>query len=748
MISQLDSLAKVGTELYNEVEELLNVIPLLRWMTYKDRPYAKDLEKDSQGRIKVKIDKPHILEDMDYFRQAAISFQKTGKYTKYYPSRIPTSPYKKFWDEEVRRCKEGMVRESDGEWVTGYHYFYLNYSPIYKTTIIGEVTEDGTVQADREAEFPDSWDGDYLFFHYVDQAEKAGKYGSALKARGKGYSFKVASMLNRNYFLFKGSKSYAMAADTEYLDTDGILDSKAWDIFSHVIKYVGFAKKLTLINQNLHKKSGYKKLGDSAEYGFKSEIIGVTLKNDPDKARGKRGKLIAWEEAGSFPNLTKSWRIAQRSLEEGLRVFGFMVAFGTGGEQGDNFAGLYDLFYKPEAYKIFWIYNCYDKNSENAKCGFFVPDYLNVADCYDKDGNSDVIKALVQLVEARLIVFHSSTNPTDYAQFKAEGPFTPQEAVMRTEGTVFSVADIKEYLISIKPNLEHFVGSHYVGDLNWTNDSFVMFRPRFDVQPIREFPYNGKNKEGAIEIFELPRTEPGSLQPPWGRYIGGCDPVDDDQGTSLYSVEIFDLFTDTTVAVWTGRLNKADANFEVALKLAIFYNAEINYENKLKGMFNYFDRHNALRYLADTPAILKDMEYIKQEHAFGNKSKGTPPSPTINAWGRRLQADWMMTRNETDPTNKLNLHRIRDIAYLEECIQWTADGNFDRVSRSIMTHILRASKLKYIEGRKTNITSKRDYEDDPFFMDNSFGGLKTPRPLEGIGIDTKITAEGLDLLDL
>lgn len=715
MITQIENIAKPGTEIYTELIELFDSIPLLRNLVSTKRPYAKDLDKGSNGKIIVDITKPHILEDVDYFRQAAITFKKTGSYTNYYPSKAPTSPYKQFWDEEIRRCKEGYIRESDGEWVTGYYYFYLNYSPILKTEIIGDWSSDGTVQADRVAGFPDFWDGDYWFYHYVDQAEKAGKYGTVLKARGKGYSFKAASMLARNYFLYKDSKSFALAADTEYLTTDGILN-KAWDIFSFVIANAGYAKKMTLIDKAMHKKSGYKKTGSSGEYGFKSEIVGVTLKNDPDKARGKRGKLVVWEEAGSFPHILKSWRLAQKSMEDGFRVFGFMLAFGTGGEEGVDFIGLESLFYSSKAYRVYSVTNVWDKNAEGGQCAFFVPDYLNRADCYDDNGNSDVVKACYQVLKRRLEVKYNSSDATDYAQVKAEEPFTPQESVMRTEGTVFPVNDLKERLAEIIPNKEHFLGQHYVGDLNW-NGSNVSFRPRFDIYPIRDYPYKGKNREGAIEIFELAKTLPGDTKPVSGRYIGGVDPVDDDNGTSLFSILIMDLYTDTIVAEYTGRMNKADSNFEIALKLAMYYNAKLNYENKLKGMFSYFDRMNALSYLADTPEILKDMEYIKQTHALGNKSKGSPPTPAINSWGRRLQADWMMSKNVVDTNELLNIQRIRSLGYIKEAIQWNIDGNFDRISAGIMLFILRASLLKFIEGNK-NEKQRNNYENDTFLNNN------------------------------
>ena len=579
-----------------------------------------------------------------------------------------------------------------------------------KTVVTGERTEEGSVRADRIEGFPDMWDGDYLYFHYVEQAEAEGKYGSVLKARGKGYSFKAASMLIRNYQMYKQSKSFAFAGDTEYLDTDGVLN-KAWAYMDFGNKHVGFAKKLRLKDTMMEKSAGYNKPGDPVDYGFLSSVVGVTMKNNPGKSRGKRGKLIIWEEAGIFPNILKSWRIAQKSMEDSLRVFGFMVAFGTGGEKGANFEGLESLFYKPGAYRVKALENVYDKNIRNQVCGYFVPDYLNRADCYDKDGNSMIIKALEEIISGRLRIKYAGVDTDDLAQSIAEEAITPQEAVMRTEGTVFPVEELKNHLATIAPAMESFTATHYVGDLYFTERDEVAFKPAMGKLPLREYPIRKANTEGAVEIFEMPKKSEGVTIP--GRYIGGADTVDDEYGTSLFSILIMDLFTDTIVAEWTGRYRTANENFRVAHMLAVFYSAEINYENKLKGMFAYFDRHNALRYLCDTPLILQDMDYVATKERYGNKKKGTPPTQTINMWGRRLQADWMLYTNEFH--GALNYQLIRSVGYIREAISWTLLGNFDRVSAGTMLFILREDRRKLIDRRKNNPIEIEDYNDDDFF---------------------------------
>lgn len=728
MISKIEDIFELGTEGYSDLLDFTTNIPLVSWMINPNRTKVSDLPKDKEGKAIIDITRPHILENMSYFTVAADTFKKEGKYCPYYPSKSPNSPYKKFWNEEMRRCLEGYVRP-DGEWITGYYYYYLNYSPIMKV-----IKLDGKGKRGKKVSgFPDIWDGDYLFFHYVEQAEERGLQGAVIKARRKGYSFKLASMMQRNYFLIKQSISYAIASNSEYLDTDGILN-KAEDNFAFVNEHCGFSKKLALKATLMHKMSGYKKSGDSTDYGFKSERIGITTKNDPSKVRGKSGKILAYEESGSNPNLLQSWSISLDSVKQGGVVYGFMVAFGTGGDKASNFQGLEELFYSSNSYEIYDIRNVFDKNSDRGSCALFIPDYLNREGCYDKDGNSDVVKAIGEVIDMRIKIRKSSTDPQYLTRRKAEVPLTPKEAIMKIQGSVFPVSELNDYIADISISKEAFLGKHYIVELTWTGSDSVTYRPLFEKLPIRDYPYRGSDITGAIEIFELPVNMPGQSKPPWSRYLVAADPVDDDTtktyGISLMSVFVFDLWKDVFVAEWTGRHPNADSNFDVAMKLCVFYNAQLNYENKQKGLFDYFNRKHKLKYLMYTPTILKDMDYIKDKNLIGNRSYGTPPSKEVNAWARKQQADWMLTENKNRPditqdeegkqveTYPLGYKTIRSFGYLKECISWSLEGNFDRVSAAGMVFIARADRYAITQNTRYEVQEEDDYASDPFIQNN------------------------------
>lgn len=127
--------------------------------------------------------------------------------------------------------------------------------------------------------------------------------------------------------------------------------------------------------------------------------------------------------------------------------------------------------------------------------------------------------------------------------------------------------------------------------------------------------------------------------------------------------------------------------------------------------------------------------YLIGDFILTHNSKGTNSGKMINAWGRRLQRDWLLTPainknfdKEGDVVDHtLNLHRIRSLAYLEELIKWNIDGNFDRVSAMGMCMILKADRTKFLEAYKNeDYTNGSELAQDSYFKvnyDDKFDGF-------------------------
>ncbi len=751
MENELEIIYKMNSYQTQLTEELKNSLPREVWLNLLDtlssvefvkrliapeniRGYAKDKPRETKfyndGRINVDLSNPHILEDMDFFRERAIFFEKNGKYTNITPNPNPKSLYAEFWKEEQRRWKHGLVRPSDGEWIPGQLYFYWNYSPIWLVEIVKTESKTAKQKGERLRKFPKPWLGDYLFYHYMQQARDGGLHGKLLKTRGVGFSFKMGAISPCNMYVYPGSgnPNFHLASEKTFLAGDKGIWGKVVDTLDWIAETTPLPRMRTVdrAGSTLEIQLGFKD-----EYGIRkgllSSVHGISLKDNPDKARGIRGPLIHYEEDGLFPNLEKAWNVNLKAVEDGNVGFGFMLAGGTGGVEGGSFEGSEKLFYTPKAYEIYGIPNVFDKNATGDNvCGFFWGGYMNRNGCYDEDlGEPDVIKALIEIELGRYKIKYNSQDPNAITQKKAEEPITPQEAIMRTEGTVFPVSDLKEHLESIMVKKDSFLAEHYVGNLIRGENGKLKWKPTTDKFPLRSYDKDNANREGCLEIFEMPK-ENANGEIAFGRYIFGIDPIDADAGTSLFSIIGMDTFTDRIVCEYTGRPKLAEEAYEIALRTIEFYNGIANYEKNLKGLFSYFDKKNQLHRLCDTPQILKDMQLAKGT-GYGNLSKGTLANAEVNKWGRKLHADWMNTPVLGNEEGMMYLHTMRGLAHIEEAMKWNSDGNFDRISAAGMLFILREDKYKISKAAIENDGKQIESLSNDVFFNKNYNQKKAIR---------------------
>ena len=731
-------LSGLPQEVQDQLLDVINNVEFVKRLISPTRQYAKDRPRDSQGRIIVDLVNPHILEDMDYFRPTALHYKKYGCFTSLRPNANPNSEYGKWIRRERDRCWNGYVRESDGEWVTGPLYFYMNYCPIIQSKI-----RKGTKQADRIVDFPEMWEGIYWRFHYMDQARNGGLYndflganhGAELASRGKSKSYSMASILTHNFILGENSiackeiVSVATAYQKEYLTKDGVLN-KFVSMANFCAEHTQFPRKrLKSSLQDMVWKMGYKDLELDTENGTQNLVLGVSSKDDESKLRGKRAAFIGIEEFGTFPRLIDLYNVMLPSVQEGDYVFGILYLQGTAGDNESDFSGAQEIMYHPEGYNMYALPNVFDKNNQGKKYFvFFFPGYINRKGCYNEDGVSDVIQALIEILMNRYRVKYNSSDPNTLIKTIAEVPITPAEAIIKTGVNMFPVTDLTERLGQLDANPREY-DDVYVGDLIINNNKEVEFKLTSN-QPIRDFPHKDNKIEGAIEIYKLPEKDK-SRKVFDNRYILGCDPYDDDESNtmSLGSVYVLDLWTDKIVAEYTGRPLFAEDFYEICRKLCLFYNGRMNYENNKKGLFGYFQKMNCLYLLTDVLDFLKDRDMIKGS-SYGNKAKGTNATAAINAYAKNLLRSWLLK-----PTNIIqtidgedqeitvsNLYTLRSRALIKELILYNSEGNFDRISAMGMLMLLREDKMILYNGEvsknKEDNASASYLGNDPFFKNN------------------------------
>lgn len=713
-------------EVQEQLLEILGSVEFVKRLISPNRPYYKDLPRDEKGRAIVDVTNPPIMTDANYFRKAAIHYMEHGCYTFLKPNSNPNSEYRKFWDEERRRCWEGYVRESDGAWVSGYHYWLLNYQPM-----LVNVVEKGKKKAIRKESFPFFFEGIDWRFHYLYQAREKGHHGIELAKRGCGKSYSLSAIMGHNLILGESEESkrrvitVLTAYQKEYLkdDKDGTL-SKFKPAINFSFANTPFPHLMLKNSPNeMSWQMGYKD-----EYGIEkgslNQVMAVSAKDDSGKLRGKRGWIL-YEEMGNFKDLLSLYDVTRKSVEDGDYTFACQYLVGTASEKESDFTSAKTLLYNPEGYNIYALDNVYDKPKQGKSTfGYFFPAYINRAGCYNEDGVSDVVKALIEILLARYKAKYSA-DPQSVLRVIAEDPITPAEAIIKVKAAYFPITSLTERLSQIDQDV-HAFDDVYVGKLVQGKEE-VEFILTDDV-PIRKYGVEN-DTPGAVEIFEMPQKD-RSGKVPNTRYIIGHDPVDNDQAesSSLSSTFVLDLWTDKVVAEYTGRQAFADDNFEIVRLLCLFYNATCLYESNKKGIFAYFKKMNCTHLLADTPEYLRDKQLIKYSN-FGSNQKGVNATAAINMYANNLIRDWLMkpvtftVQNgiESSEVTTYNLFNLRNRALIEELIAFNPEINVDRIRALGMVMLYREEKMILYQGNpsKDQGSIPKDYlGNDKFFTLN------------------------------
>lgn len=734
-------------EVQDQLFDIINNVEFVKRLISPTREHAKDRPRDDRGRIIVDLANPHILENMDYFRPSALHYEKYGTFTNLRPNANPNSEYGKWIREERRRIWDGYVRESDGEWVTGYMYWFLNYSPMMLSKIREYKDKNGkkrkSKRADRIEALPECWEGIYWRFHCLDQASNGGLYNNfdggqhmaELASRGKGKSYSLASILNHIFVIGENEEAHekvkgiVTAYQKEYLTKDGVLN-KFVDMANFCATNTQFPRKrLKNSLQEMTWIMGYKDVDLDIERGTQNTVLGVSSKDDESKLRGKRAAKILIEEFGTFPRLVDLYNVLLPSVQEGDIVFGQIYMLGTAGDNESDFAGAQEIMYNPKGYNMYALPNVYDKyNQGKPYFVFFFPGYVNRKGCYNENGVSDVIKALIEILMNRYRVKYNSTDPNTIIKTIAEVPITPAEAIVKTGINMFPVADLTERLGQLDANPTEY-DDVYVGDLVFNKEGQVEYKPT-SAMPIRDFPHKDNKIEGAIELYQMPEIDKNTGKPYNDRYILGADPYDDDESNtmSLGSIFVLDLWTDRIVAEYTGRPSFADDYYEICRKLCLFYNGRLNYEYNKKGLFSHFSTRNSLYLLTDVLDFLKEKQMMKD--GYGNKSKGTNASPAINAYARSRLRSWLLAPvpimqtidGEEKEVMVPRLFTVRNRALLKELINYNSEGNFDRISAMGMLMLLREDRMIRYQGdvsKEKQEKANSSYDgNDPFFKRN------------------------------
>lgn len=696
-----------------------------------------------------------ILVNTEYFRETAKHFEKHGLYTL---APEGSRDYNEFWDEEERRCLEGY-KVGDLK-ITGRHYAYLNFGVIEKVPE-SALKDSNKISAsvDKVLAPPGFWEIDLAWWDAKEEAMNRpygeGNHLVCAKTRGCGWSYKEAFDGVYNYNFIPKSKSFYLAAIEDYLTKDGILN-KVEVMLNHLNQKTDWYKNRHKHDTLMHRRASYEAIvdGKKVQRGYFSEIFGVIV-DKADKARGKRGKKISFEEFGSFKNGKRAWAICRDSVEQGGFLAGQMSAFGTGGEEGDNIEALEDMVSNPLAYNCLAFENHWEDNEkdmgsydtvggslavpyvppkedmnklssdsyEGDLCGFVVPAYLANDKAMDSNGVTD-IESSIELEMKNRVQIASSDDAKDLDKKVAERPFNLTELLQRVAFNPLPRIEALEQLKVLKRKKELLSIIRH-GTLTKTADGFK-FDPTASVRPLDYYPHKNDDKlEGCVTVYEMPDSidgiVPGNIGDVYGAVLDPYYKDDAKSKTSLGALYVFKHGAQDSrerlVATYIARPNKLDDFYKNMFNVVQWYNATLQSEiaGGGKGVFDYAKTKGLLKYLRYevTVDLPKDQAPSKTRTYFMNMANERKKQ------GLLYLSDWLLSvvGVREDGSNIHMIETIYDKGLLEEISKWGEDKNLDRVS-SLLIYMYERKQIieDFVDNHKKN---KSTFFSRKLFVDKS-----------------------------
>lgn len=654
----------------------------------------------------------------------------------YYTKAIKgTYKYKQYWSNERDKVLNGII--IDDIYVPPFYYWYINFCPIYNDLV-------------KKKMLGDVWDSDLWFFHYIMLCMLTGKHAVVVKARQRGYSFKIMALEYWCYSWKEASVCTIGAYKEEYtLKSWRFLDfyRKHLNTYTHWKRGPILPKSLEWMERTY--------LTDGTYAGLDSKISATTFKVSPENGVGGSQTIFFYEEAGIAPTLLSTIGFVRPALEKGNRTTGLIIASGSVGDL-DDCVDLKEIFYNPEAHNFLQVDNIWDHKSGYKKCGLFISEAYNLTGFIDKDGNSLVDEAIKFVKDNNEKV--KNLKRRELAQLDiSQKPLSPEQAFDQRKSSEWPIEEMqrqqerilhkdKEGLWKTKP-LKCTLYEDDEGKIKFKTNNLPE-EHRYPIIP------DWEDKRGVVTIYEMPDENPKRLT-----YFAGVDTVEVDvtyTSESVMSVDIYKRmvkvkYKDTDgkikikiaggkiVATYRGRHDPIEKGNEQAWYLIKLYNALAYVERSKPNFINYMKRNGrAETYLAKESEVQvsKDMNFVT-DTSNSRSNYGFIISAMNQMWRvlKNSAKEYFGTEfdriEENGEVKKIfnGIDKTDDYWLLEEYIQYNDKGNFDR----IISHCAALTIGKVYENEfgipTINEVKEEEKPRPPRQPVNLLGGgFRTPRP--------------------
>lgn len=596
--------------------------------------------------------------------------------------------YKPFWQNEVRKIREGVT-------VNGFHfspflYWHLNLWSIYVDSLFN-----GRIL--RKLDHPQFWNSilpiDETFLRAEDHID--GKKGVAIVgSRRLSKSVIITSKVAHQAIAYQNTESLVSGGNqpdiknlTDYLDL-GIRNLPEYFRFSRIED--DWKKCVTL---------GFKEKSTNIRHEWsKIHVRNFDDGNNTEAAAGLTLSGFLLDEGGKFPFLN-SLAATTPCFDSpyGWRCTPVITA--TGGDM-KRAGDMQELFNNPEAYNFLAV----DVKDDGTSVSLFIPgtqslkiprDPVPLSDHLGVPYGSELDEVTIWVADEekgkQMILkdreqTKKSSGMEAYLKEVMYYPLTPEECFLDMAENIFPVDLLQEQLNFLESGA-------YKREVDYVElfrgmDGQITHKPT-DKKPVSSYPCKpSENNEGVVQIFEFPLQDA-----PYGLYTAGIDPYKQSQAhysTSLGAVYIFKRIHDITneryqnmiVASYVGRPKKIQTWYEETRKLLDFYGCRALCENMDMGFIDHcIEKKDADKYLEKTPSILREDIHA---NSTVNRTYGIHTSTGIKDYINSLIIEYLQeiievgTDDQGNHKQILGASRILDPMLIKELLKYTPKANADR----------------------------------------------------------------------
>lgn len=568
-----------------------------------------------------------------------------------------------------------------------------------------------------------------------------------LEARGGGKSYRMMGVLSQafNFFGARTFDQYLNIKKGPTLCVGSALSTKSGELLnkfmfsqSQLVDNFGhyqlednflpgfFHKETSGVMSTGNEKNPYRhqykiKVGKTwKKEGTWTNIIHNSYDNNPEAFVGQRATLMLEDEFGINPLAIKCARADNTVMKMSGVKMGIGIKSGTGGNV-TKIQGAKEIYYHPDDYGYLRLEDKWEGSAFGI--GMFIPAIYVDSSFRDPQGNQNLKDAFAQEIHNRKkLADGDSTSMLD--GYIIDHPLVPSEMFLSPEMNIFPVTLLREHKayieakqvvkkISREGYLEYI--DNKVRDKVRFIDNTDRYNKNIDSFDLKK--YDG-NLDGNILVLEEPVDNIPNPLFNKSLYKIGYDPVKDDHGgPSLACIIVYKGYTapgwndgiqNNIVAIYIGRKDDVEEMHEIAIKLAIWYNAKILPETNIPDFVRYCKRKKRINLLQTKPfdAISKAINNPSRKYDVGMDVS----SVKIIIQGEQLLKKWLKEKRGIDDNGKdiLNLHYLYSTRVLDELIMYNRSLNTDAISTLflIMFWIYQEELIPAKENTKANKVSK------------------------------------------